>query len=137
MRLLPKRTKQSSNLLDFLGRCPEYLESMDRAADRAWIGVAEFRATASYSAVAGFDSPWASVDRGTYAHDPAVGGGASGRGIKLTSVASTILGKTGRAILAALLAGQDDPAVLAELAKGLVAPQDPGAAGGVDSSLSR
>lgn len=37
-------------------------------------------------------------------------------GIKLTSVASTILGKTGRTILAALLAGQDDPAMLAELA---------------------
>ena len=32
-------------------------------------------------------------------------------GIKLTSVASTILGKTGRAILAALLAGEEDPAV--------------------------
>jgi transposase len=39
-------------------------------------------------------------------------------GIKLTSVASTILGKTGRAILAALLAGEEDPTVLAELAKG-------------------
>jgi transposase len=46
-------------------------------------------------------------------------------GIKLTSVASTILGKTGRAILAALLAGQDDPAVLAELAKGRLRPKIP------------
>lgn len=46
-------------------------------------------------------------------------------GIKLTSVASTILGKTGRAILGALLAGQDDPAVLAELAKGRLRPKVP------------
>ena len=46
-------------------------------------------------------------------------------GIKLTSVASTILGKTGRAILGALLAGQDDPAVLAELAKGRLRPKIP------------
>jgi transposase len=47
-------------------------------------------------------------------------------GIKVTSVASTILGKTGRAILAALLAGQNDPAVLAELAKGRLRPTIPG-----------
>lgn len=46
-------------------------------------------------------------------------------GIKLTSVASTILGKTGRAILQALLAGAEDPAVLAELAKGRLRPKIP------------
>ena len=46
-------------------------------------------------------------------------------GIKLTSVASTILGKTGRAILAALLAGEEDPVVLAELAKGRLRPKIP------------
>jgi transposase len=46
-------------------------------------------------------------------------------GIKLTSVASTILGKTGRAILTALLAGEEDPAVLAELAKGRLRPKIP------------
>ena len=46
-------------------------------------------------------------------------------GIKLTSVASTILGKTGRAILAALLTGEEDPAVLAELAKGRLRPKIP------------
>ncbi|MPY81514.1 MAG: transposase [Actinophytocola sp.] len=39
-------------------------------------------------------------------------------GIKLTSVASTILTKSGRAILQALLQGETDSAVLAELAKG-------------------
>jgi transposase len=38
--------------------------------------------------------------------------------LKLTSVASDIMGVSGRAILAALLAGQTDPATLAELAKG-------------------
>src|SRR4051795_2024061 len=46
-------------------------------------------------------------------------------GIKLTSVASTILGKTGRAILAALLVGEEDPVVLAELAKGRLRPKIP------------
>src|SRR3954452_3479064 len=39
-------------------------------------------------------------------------------GIKLTSVASTLLTKTGRAILDALLAGESDPVQLAELARG-------------------
>jgi len=38
--------------------------------------------------------------------------------IKLAGVASDVMGASGRAILAALLAGQTDPAVLAELAKG-------------------
>ena len=46
-------------------------------------------------------------------------------GIKLTSVSSTILNKTGRAILAALLAGEEDPTVLAELAKGKLRPKIP------------
>jgi transposase len=46
-------------------------------------------------------------------------------GIKLTSVASTVLGKTGRAILAALLGGEEDPAVLAELARGRLRPKIP------------
>ncbi len=39
-------------------------------------------------------------------------------GIKLTSVASGLLTKSGRAMLEALLAGESDPAVLAELARG-------------------
>jgi transposase len=39
-------------------------------------------------------------------------------GVKLTSVASALLTKSGRAMLEALLAGQTDPHVLAELAKG-------------------
>ena len=38
--------------------------------------------------------------------------------LKLASVATDIMGVSGRAILAALLAGETDPAVLAELAKG-------------------
>ncbi len=38
--------------------------------------------------------------------------------IKLGSVASHTLGKSGRAMLDALIAGQRDPAVLADLAKG-------------------
>jgi transposase len=39
-------------------------------------------------------------------------------GIKLDSVASDVLGVSGRAMLAALVAGERDPQVLAELAKG-------------------
>lgn len=39
-------------------------------------------------------------------------------GIKLDSVASDVLGVSGRAMLRALLAGERDPAVLADLAKG-------------------
>jgi transposase len=38
--------------------------------------------------------------------------------IKLDSVASDVLGVSGRAMLAALVAGERDPAMLAELAKG-------------------
>jgi transposase len=40
--------------------------------------------------------------------------------IKLSSVATDIMGKTGRAILEALIAGHDDPEQLAELAQGLL-----------------
>ena len=39
-------------------------------------------------------------------------------GIKLSSVSSAVLNKSGRAILSALLAGESDPRVLAELARG-------------------
>lgn len=38
--------------------------------------------------------------------------------IKLSSVATDILGKSGRDMLAALVAGEDDPAAMAELARG-------------------
>ncbi len=41
-------------------------------------------------------------------------------GVKLSSVASDILGTSGRAMLGALVSGTDDPAVLADLAKGLL-----------------
>jgi transposase len=41
-------------------------------------------------------------------------------GIKLDSVASDVLGVSGRAMLAALVAGERDPMVLAELAKGVL-----------------
>ncbi len=40
--------------------------------------------------------------------------------IKLSSVATDIMGKTGRAILEALISGQDDPQYLAQLARGLL-----------------
>jgi transposase len=44
-------------------------------------------------------------------------------GVKLSSVASNILGKSGRAMLDALVAGTTDAALLAELAKGRLRPK--------------
>jgi transposase len=44
-------------------------------------------------------------------------------GIKLTSVASKVLTASGRAMIEALIAGERDPAVLAELAKGRMRPK--------------
>jgi transposase len=46
-------------------------------------------------------------------------------GIKLDSVASTVLGVSGRAMLAALVAGERDPEVLAELARGVLRKKIP------------
>ena len=46
-------------------------------------------------------------------------------GIKLDSVASDVLGVSGRAMLAALVAGERDPDVLAELAKGTLRKKIP------------
>ena len=46
-------------------------------------------------------------------------------GIKLSSVASDIMGVSGRAMLAALLDGQDDPAVIAELAQRRMRSKNP------------
>ena len=46
-------------------------------------------------------------------------------GIKLSSVASNILGKSGRAMLEALAAGSTDAAALAELARGRLRPKVP------------
>lgn len=45
--------------------------------------------------------------------------------IKIGAVASTTLSKSGRAMIEALLAGERDPAVLAELAKGRMRPKIP------------
>ena len=49
---------------------------------------------------------------------PGLGGHERVRGIKLDCVASDILGKSGRAMLDALVAGTTDPEVLADLAQG-------------------
>ena len=46
-------------------------------------------------------------------------------GIKLTSVASKVLTQSGRSMIEALIAGQRDPALLAELAKGKLRPKIP------------
>ena len=46
-------------------------------------------------------------------------------GIKLDSVAADVLGVSGRAMLAALIAGERDPQVLAELARGRLRAKPP------------
>jgi transposase len=46
-------------------------------------------------------------------------------GIKLTSVASKVLTQSGRAMIEALIAGEQDPAAVAELAKGKMRPKIP------------
>ncbi len=46
-------------------------------------------------------------------------------GIKLTSVASKVLTQSGRAMIEALIDGEHDPSVLAELAKGKMRPKIP------------
>jgi len=46
-------------------------------------------------------------------------------GVKLASVLSDIMGRSGRAMLDALLAGTTDPTVLAELARGRLRPKIP------------
>ncbi len=46
-------------------------------------------------------------------------------GIKITSVATDILGVSGRAMLAALIAGEDDAALIADMARGRMRPKIP------------
>lgn len=46
-------------------------------------------------------------------------------GVKLASVVSDVMGRSGRAMLEALLTGTSDPAVLAELARGRLRPKIP------------
>ena len=58
-------------------------------------------------------------------------------GIKLTSVASKVLTQSGRLMVEALIAGQRDPAALAELAKGKLRPKIPAADRGAGRALRR
>ena len=57
-----------------------------------------------------------------------------GANIKLASVVSDVTGVSARAMLGALIAGQEDAAALAELAQGAVAAQAAGAGAGVDGT---
>ena len=52
--------------------------------------------------------------------------------LKLSSVISDIHGVSGRAMLEAIIAGERDPKVLAQLARGKDAGQDPRAGAGAD-----
>jgi transposase len=58
-------------------------------------------------------------------------------GSKLDAVAADVLGVSGRAMLAALVAGERDPVVLAELAKGKLRKQAAPAAPGAHGALQR
>jgi transposase len=50
-------------------------------------------------------------------------------GIKLGIVAADIMGVSGREMMRALIAGQRDPQVLADLARGRCAPRSPSCVG--------
>jgi transposase len=56
-------------------------------------------------------------------------------GIKLDCVETDILGKSGRAMLDALVSGTTDPELLAELARGKLLQEDPRAARGPGGAL--
>ena len=58
-------------------------------------------------------------------------------GIKLTSVASKVLTQSGRLMVEALIAGQRDPAALAQLAKGKLRPKIPAVDRGAGRALRR
>ena len=58
-------------------------------------------------------------------------------GIKLDSVASDLLGKSGRAMLDALVAGTTDPEVLAELARGQLRKKLPALREALERRFSR
>jgi transposase len=58
-------------------------------------------------------------------------------GIKLTSVASTVLTKSGRDILEALVAGERDPRALANLARGRLRPKIPALAEALEASFEQ
>ena len=57
--------------------------------------------------------------------------------IKLSVVASDIFGVSGREMLAALIAGERDPQVLAQLARGRMRGKIPPAGGGVRRAVHR
>lgn len=56
--------------------------------------------------------------------------------VKLASVASDVLGKSGRAMLEALAGGQEDPGVLAELARGTLRKKIPALTAALEGVLS-
>jgi transposase len=63
--------------------------------------------------------------KGAAARSTGCRGGLERSNIKLTTVATDIMGVSGRAILAVLIAAQADPATMAELAKGRMRPKLP------------
>jgi len=58
-------------------------------------------------------------------------------GIKISSVATDILGASGRAMLAALIAGQDDAQVMADMARGRLRTKIPALAQALTGNLGR
>jgi hypothetical protein len=92
---------------------------VDRGALTAWLVARQFCATADASGTARGDA----LSRAGLVGERArlvnrIQKVLEDSNVKLASVATDITGVSGRAILQALLAGQDDPKALAELARG-------------------
>jgi hypothetical protein len=108
-------------------------------ADAAWIAqLVEHGLVRPSFEVAPADSGAARADSVSQDPDPGAlpGGAAAGQGPgrtpgpELSSVATDIIGASGRAMLEALVGGTHDPEVLAALAKSSAPEQAPGGAGG-------
>jgi len=91
---------------------------VDLPVGRAWAGPTQLHPRPPHPGAARPHPVPPGSGRGAYSGGPAPGQGPAGCRIKLSSVASDILGRSGRDMLAAMVSGTTDPEILAELARG-------------------
>jgi transposase len=93
---------------------------VDRRAARVRAAAAQFHPGRRGGGAAGPHPLPQAADRGAHRRGPAAFEGVGGAGIKIDSVASELLGKSGRAMIEALIAGERNRGRLADLAKGVL-----------------